>query len=174
MKKYKLNTNGNGKKPSVELKAKLAHYLNLGLSIEDACKLTNCKKDKLEELRLDPDFEDFIQGCGLKNKQEYLQSIKDAAQSGYWQAAAWYLERKHSDEFGKKDLIKHEYDIKIQTFQKVVIDCINQESPDIRARILKRLRDYKYVEGSEMDHSFQPKQLPKLEINFNNSVEEED
>jgi len=161
MKKYKLSTNGSG-----ELKIKLAHYLNLGLSIEDACKLTNCKKDKLEELRIDPEFEDFIQGCGLKNKEEYLQSIKDAAQGGYWQAASWFLERKYPEEFGKKDIIRHEYEIKIKTFQKILIDIINQESPDIRARLLKRIRDYKYDGSLTMDNSFQPKQLSKMEIDI--------
>lgn len=165
--KYKLNSgNGKEKKPSETLKGKLAHYLSLGLSIEDACKLSNCSKDKLESLRIDPEFEDFIQECSLRNKEDYLQSIKDAAQGGYWQAAAWYLERKHSDEFGKKDLVRHEYEIKIKTFQKILIDVINQESPDIRARLMKRLRDYKFTGEGIADNSFQPKQIGKLEIDF--------
>lgn len=165
--KYNLSgSNGKGKKPSDYLKGKLAHYLCLGLSIEDACKLSNCSKDKLELLRLDSEFENFIQECGLKNKEEYLQAIKDAAKGGYWQAAAWYLERKHADEFGKKDLVRHEYEIKIKTFQKILIDVINEESPEIRARIMKRLRDYKFTGESIADNSFQPKQLPKLEVNF--------
>lgn len=168
MKKYKLNeSNGQGKKASEDLKGKLAHYLSLGLSIEDACKLSNCNKDKLEVLRLDSKFEEFIQECMLRNKEDYLQSIKDAAKGGYWQAAAWFLERKHSDEFGKKDLVRHEYEIKIKTFQKILIDVINQEAPEIRARLMKRLRDYKYTDGDMvMDNSYKPKQLSKMEIEF--------
>jgi transposase len=166
MKKYKLkSTNGNGK-ISESLKGKLAHYLSLGLSIEDACKLSNCSKDKLEILRVDSEFEDFIQECMLKNKEDYLKSIKDSAQGGYWQASAWYLERKYPEEFGKKDIVRHEYEIKIKTFQKILIDIINQESPDIRARLLKRIRDYKYDGSLTMDNSFQPKQLGKMEIDI--------
>lgn len=165
--KYNLKSNGSKeKKPSEQLKAKLAHYLCLGLSIEDACKLSNCNKDKLENLRIDPDFDLFVQECSLKNKEEYLQAIKSAAQGGYWQAAAWYLERKHPDEFGKKDLVRHEYEIKIKTFQKILIDVINEESPDIRARLMKRLRDYKFTGEGIADNSFQPKQLNKLEIDL--------
>ena len=45
------------------------------------------------------------------------------------------------------------------------IDVINEESPEIRARIMKRLRDYKFTGEGIADNSFQPKQLPKLEIN---------
>lgn len=164
MKKYNLKSSNGQDKKDDPLRKKLSHYLSIGLSIDDARKLTNCSKDKFEELRLDSEFEDFIQTCLLKNKEIYLGAIKDAATSGYWQSAAWYLERKFPEEFGKKDLVRHEYTVKIQTFQKIVIDVINQESPEIRARIMKRLRDYKYVEGSEMNHSFQPKQLPKMEV----------
>jgi hypothetical protein len=165
--KYNLKSgNGKAKSASDSLKAKLAHYLCLGLSIDDSRKLCNCNKDKFEELRLDPEFEDFIQECSLKNKEEYLEAIKGAAKGGYWQAAAWYLERKHSDEFGKKDLVRHEYEIKIKTFQKILIDVINQESPEIRARIMKRLRDYKYTGEGIADNSFQPKQIQHLEVDF--------
>jgi transposase len=166
MKKYKLNSNGNGKKVSNELKGRLAHYLSLGLSIEDACKLSNCNKDKLELLRIDSEFEEFILECMLRNKEDYLKSIKDSAQGGYWQASAWFLERKYPEEFGKRDIVRHEYEIKIKTFQKILIDIINKESPDIRARLLKRIRDYKYDGDLVMDNSFQPKQLGKMEIDI--------
>ena len=34
--------------------------------------------------------------------------IKQAAQDGTWQAAAWYLERKHKDRWGKSEKVQHE------------------------------------------------------------------
>ena len=33
--------------------------------------------------------------------------IKQAAQDGTWQAAAWYLERKHKDRWGKSEKVEH-------------------------------------------------------------------
>ena len=34
--------------------------------------------------------------------------IKQAAQEGKWQAATWYLERKHNDRWGRKDTLMQE------------------------------------------------------------------
>jgi hypothetical protein len=171
MKKYRLSTNGSKEKNNDILKGKLTYYLSKGLSLDDACKLTNLEKKKLDILREDPKFEDFIQQSLLKNKEECLDAIIEAAKSGYWQAGAWILERKYPDEFGKKDLVRHEYEIKIKTFQKILIDVINDEDPNIRARILKRLRDYNYDGNSVMDHSFKEKKLLNMEYNIGNDEE---
>src|SRR5574343_805919 len=126
MKKFRLiRKNGKGDKYDL-IKGKLAYYLGMGLSIDDACTLTKLSKDKINEFRADPHFEAFIQKCFSKNKMEYLEAIKGAASSGYLQAAAWYLERKFREEFGKRDFVSHEDTFKIQTFQKLITIILSE------------------------------------------------
>ena len=51
-------------------------------------------------------FWESVKRAEAEAEQKYLGVIKDAANDGTWQAAAWYLERKHFDKWGKKE--KHE------------------------------------------------------------------
>ena len=61
MKKFRLKRkNGKSDKYDV-IKGKLASYLSMGLSIDDACTLTKLSKDKINEFRVDPHFEAFVQ-----------------------------------------------------------------------------------------------------------------
>jgi hypothetical protein len=39
-------------------------------------------------------------------KEEAISTIRKAFQQGIWQAAAWYLERAHSNEYGR---VRHEF-----------------------------------------------------------------
>ena len=121
-------------------KAKLAFYLNKGLSLEDACILAKINKVQLGILRSDLDFDDFIQACQLRYRDSLEQHLVDAAEIGSWKAAAWLLERKFPEKYGKKDFVKHEYDLKIQTFMRVVLESINNSSPQLKQDIIKKLR----------------------------------
>ena len=121
-------------------KAKLAFYLNKGLSLEDACILAKINKVQLGTLRTDLDFEEFIQACQLRYRDGLEQHLVDAAEIGSWKAAAWLLERKFPEKYGKKDFVKHDYDLKIQTFMKVVLESINNASPQLKHEIIKKLR----------------------------------
>ena len=121
-------------------KAKLAFYLNKGLSLEDACILAKINKAQLGILRSDLDFDDFIQACQLRYRDSLEQHLVDAAEIGSWKAAAWLLERKFPEKYGKKDFVKHEYDLKIQTFMRVVLESINNSSPQLKQDIIKKLR----------------------------------
>lgn len=72
-------------------------------------------------------------------KKQFFQSIKKAeseaiarnvmliqkhAQEGNWQAAAWWLERRYSDEWGKKDKIN------LGGYNNVIIKIIGIESDE--------------------------------------------
>jgi hypothetical protein len=92
-------------------------------------------------MRSDPDFEMIIQKCNVNYKNELLEYIEDAASCGTWQAAAWILERKYADEFGKKDTIKHEYEIKMHRFQEAVLEVINGASPQLKNEVINRLKN---------------------------------
>lgn len=157
MKKFKLKRK-NGK--SDIIKGKLAYYLGIGLGIEDSCTLAKITVDKLNEYRAEPQFEMFVQKCLSKNKAKYLEAIEGAASSGYWQAAAWYLERKYPEEFGKRDLVRHEYTLKLQTLQKVIIKVLAEESPQIRHRILSKLRKFDFSNEEIGGHTFEYTSLP--------------
>lgn len=53
--------------------------------------------------------------------------IRQAAQTGTWQAAAWWLERMHPGEFGRKDRVKLEVD---QAAVAQITDVINRVVTD--------------------------------------------
>lgn len=156
--------NGSGSRSMKEiiiLKSQMARYLTMGLTIEEATKLTGIGSSLLGKLRSDPEFESFIQKCMIQNKQKYLESIQYAADNGYWQAAAWYLERKFPEEFGKKDIVKHQYEVKLMTLQTVILNVINQIDPSVRLQILQALKNYEWNGEGHMDNTFQCLPAPK-------------
>jgi transposase len=61
--------------------------------------------------------------------------IRRAAQNGTWQASAWYLERKHSERWGRKDKVQQEISgrdgepIKVEDTRQIVMDLIEQIAP---------------------------------------------
>lgn len=62
--------------------------------------------------------------------------IQQAAQNGRWQAAAWWLERKHSERWGRNDKIRAEISgpngtpvqINIEEAKKAILAYINEGS----------------------------------------------
>jgi hypothetical protein len=123
-------------------KAKLAMYMKQGLDIKDAAKLCNINDYQLGLLRSDPEFEELIEYCGANCEFTHLKNIEEAGTMGAWQASAWVLERKFPDKYGKRDTIKHEYEVKLMSFQKVVLNVINELDPNIRQIIMQKLRNY--------------------------------
>lgn len=123
------------------LKGKLALYLERGLSIEDAAKLVGVSKYKLGVLRSDPEFEEYIEACTLKCESDNLGNIKEAGDLGQWQASSWLLERLYPDKYGKKDTIRHEYELKLNSFIQLVFNAINSLEPHYRSAVYAKLRD---------------------------------
>lgn len=123
------------------IKGKLALYMERGLSIEDAAKLVGVTKYKLSVLRCDPEFEEFIEACALKCESDNLGNIKEAGDMGQWQASSWVLERLYPDKYGKKDTIRHEYELKLNSFIKLIFGVINELDAHVRSSIYGKLRD---------------------------------
>jgi len=121
-------------------KQKMAKYLRKGLKIGEATLLADVSKSELAEMRSDVTFEEFIQRSQALLEQEQLENISDAGSSGTWQASAWMLERLFPDKYGKKDTIEHKYEIKLVTFQNIVLEVINECSPQIKQTIMQRLK----------------------------------
>ena len=121
-------------------KAKLAMYMKRGLDVVDAAKLCNVSEYQLGKLRSDPEFEQFIEYCSVDCESNHLKNIEDAGDMGAWQASAWVLERKFPDKYGKKDTVRHEYEVKLMSFQKIILDVINDLDPKIRQLVMQKLR----------------------------------
>jgi transposase len=49
------------------------------------------------------DFWNAVKKAEAESESKYVGVIRDAANSGTWQAAAWWLERRYPDRWGKKD-----------------------------------------------------------------------
>ena len=60
---------------------------------------------------------------------------------GQWQASSWLLERLYPDKYGKKDTVRHEYELKLNSFIKLVFNVINELDSHTRSSIYGKLRD---------------------------------
>lgn len=136
MKKLKL------KKKKDDTKIKLEYYLSKGLDLEDARVLSGCSKVQLELFRCDPDFEDIVQCCLASLEHEQLDNLSIAARDPRnWAAASWLLERRFPEKYGKKDTVKHEINVRVMTFQKVVLDVLQEVDPKIKQLVIQKLRE---------------------------------
>lgn len=86
----------------------ICSLLEKGNSRNDACLLADINQDTFYEWMKKPEFAEVVKKAELKCKDFHIGIIKKAAEKT-WQAAAWWLERKHSEEFALKN--KHEQNI---------------------------------------------------------------
>jgi len=140
-------------------KSRIAYYLVIGLDISDACKLSDCTDEMFKRLRLDPDFEELVQKSFSKNELNHITNISTAGDKGFWQASAWYLERRFPEKYGRKDTVVHEYRIKMQTLQRVFLDILDEVDPTLRYKVLSRLRSYKFDGVGVLSSDFSLKKL---------------
>ena len=54
------------------------------------------------------EFRESIKRAEAEAEVTNVARIRQAADNGTWQAAAWYLERKHGDRWGRNDKIRQE------------------------------------------------------------------
>lgn len=121
-------------------KAQLLEAIMAGMDLKDAAKINGISEFKLGLIRSDPNFEELLQACQANVEMDHLKNISTAGKLGQWQASAWFLERKYPDKYGKKDTIRHEYEVKLGTFMRVVLDIVNQSAPELKKIILQSLR----------------------------------
>lgn len=51
------------------------------------------------------DFYEAVERATAKSEQKYVEVIKNAANDGTWTAAAWWLERRYPDRWGKREKV---------------------------------------------------------------------
>ena len=111
----------------------ICQYISDGNTFERACRLSNISDSVFYswkargEKEKEGKFADFLEAtlkAGEQFKQTNINIIQEAAKDGTWQAAAWLLERKHPEEFGRRDRVAISMDSKIDTFITAVKEII--------------------------------------------------
>jgi len=101
-------SNGKKKRPvgrprsiTGEKKEKLLEYLSLGMSRKMAGKALGFSHTTIaDEAKRNPEFSAQLDQAEGKGVAENLDTIKKASRSD-WKAAAWMLERKYPEEYGR-------------------------------------------------------------------------
>lgn len=82
---------------------KLLNGFRMGLNDKDACTIAGISQVTLISWKKDIDFLEKIEKAKTENKAGLIQLILKAAKKN-WTAAAWFLERKYPEEFGKREI----------------------------------------------------------------------
>lgn len=93
------------------------------------------KKNARAELR---EFRELLERAEAEAEVLKVSRIAQAADNGRWQAAAWWLERKHPERWGQQTKIKAEVSgpngepiaISIEEARKVVLEMLNEGESD--------------------------------------------
>ena len=87
-----------------EIVEKLLRLISAGNYIETAAAGVGVSRDTLYRwMKERPEFREQVQEATAKAEAIDLQRISIAAQSGIWQAAAWRLERRFPERWGRRD-----------------------------------------------------------------------
>lgn len=88
-----------------EITDELCKFFRQGSNREDAATMVGISKETFYQwLNHKPDFADAIKKAEAECKQRNISIIQKAAITT-WQAAAWWLERKHNTEFGIRNQV---------------------------------------------------------------------
>jgi len=105
---------GRHSKLTPELQAEICKYISEGNTYDRACRLAGISDSIFYKWKARGEKEgagiylQFLQAQkrSLEQfKQTNIDIIQAAAKEGTWQAAAWLLERKHPEEFGRRDRV---------------------------------------------------------------------
>jgi hypothetical protein len=110
-----------------ELVEQLIKYIKAGNYVQTACDAVGISKETFYTWRKEkPDFSDAIKKAESEAIIRNVITIQNAAKRK-WQAAAWFLERKDYERWGKKELVGGIPDKPIQ------IDLSGLSTEEIRA-----------------------------------------
>lgn len=88
-------------KYSPEKTQEICKRLEVGLGRTDACILSDISYETFTQWMKKPEFSENIKKSEIKCKERNISIIQKAAITT-WTAAAWWLERKHADEFAQR------------------------------------------------------------------------
>lgn len=95
-----------GRKPVLDdiKKGQIVAILAVGCSRRTAAKFVGCDVSTIRNTaEREPDFAEQLRVTENKQEYMYLQNVQKAAQrERYWRAAAWVLERRFPDDYGRR------------------------------------------------------------------------
>jgi predicted transcriptional regulator len=106
-----------GRTPKLQdpgIRKALLNGIRLGMSYEKAAIFagityqtfkTWMDKGKVANKGQYREFYDELKKADAEGEAACIQKIQKAAQDGTWQAAAWILERRHPEDWGRKDKV---------------------------------------------------------------------
>lgn len=138
---------GRKAKFSKALVEEICKHIADGLNSKDAVLLSGIReetyyrwlnRDDKDNNLTDEEYSllsESVKKAEAERKKFFVGRIK-AASYEQWQAAAWYLERRHPEEFAKKEVTSPVSDTPITAPQ-------NQEQADLMFSLLSRLEQYR-------------------------------
>lgn len=84
----------------------------------------NCTKKELMEMRPFINLMNDVATASAQAESDRVKIIKDAGTNGSWSAAGWWLERRHSERWAKKQLVSHSGEVvhSHEVAQKILAD----------------------------------------------------
>lgn len=131
-----------------EIHNRVIAYIKAGGYVETAAAAAGVNKSTLynwlkrgakEDAGIYRDFSESVEKAMAEAEMIDVARINKAAQDGVWQAAAWRLERKHPDRWGKKE--KHEHTgadggpISLKGLSSLSLEQIESKIAEITARL---------------------------------------
>lgn len=114
-----------------ELQKKIGENITLGMPLKFAAEAAGISestfyewmnKGEHEKKGQFSEFSEYIKRCQSQAVQLHLKLITKAATEGSWQASAWILERRHPEEFGRKDKL----DMKAEHSGQIVVNLVRK------------------------------------------------
>lgn len=95
-----------------EITGQICAELEMGINRTDTCDIVGISYETFTQWMKKPEFSEAIKKAEGKCKARNIKLIQKAAITT-WQAAAWWLERKHQDEFSLKQKVEHSGGLKL-------------------------------------------------------------
>lgn len=127
--KPKKDNKGRQTKRTPEIQLELIDALEIGMLDVDACTLAGVSRDFFYDwIKDDAEFDDAVKKARLCAKRRALKTIKTAGLS-YWQAAAWFLERRYKDEFAQRQNVNHDGNLNVTNYSDKAKKLIKRALP---------------------------------------------
>lgn len=97
-----------------QLQEQIGNNITLGMPLKFAAEAAGItevtfynwlKRGEAESKGRFYEFAEHVKACKAKAVQLHLKLITKAATDGSWQASAWILERRHPEEFGRREKV---------------------------------------------------------------------